>query len=91
MGIIKEYWTQLIFLLGVFITFITFIRITILGVKCSLRNDILSIYELGKKKKQITTYQLQAIMFSAELYFKLGGNSFVKEIVDKIKTWEVIN
>ena len=88
---ITEYWTQLVFLIGVLGTFILYVFVTIEGVKCSLRNDILQIYEDCKKDKKITTYQYEAILESAEVYFKLRGNSFVKEIVNKIKNWEVID
>lgn len=90
MKFLQEYWTQLIFLLGVFGSLATFIFITIEGVKCSLRNDILQIYDICKKEEKITEYQLEALLMSAELYSKLRGNSFVKEIVEKIKKWEVI-
>ena len=90
MKFIQEYWTQILFLVGVFGSLATFIFITIEGVKCSLRNDILSIYDMCKKEERITEYQLEALLMSAELYSKLRGNSFVKEIVEKIKKWEVI-
>ena len=88
---IARYWTQIIFLLTLAGTFATFILITIEGVKCSLRNDILQIYDSCKKEKKITTFQYEALLKSAELYFKLRGNSFVQEIVNKIKSWEVID
>ncbi len=91
MKFISEYWTQIVFLIGTFGSIATFILITIEGVKCSLRNDILQIYDSCKKEKKITTFQYEALLKSAELYFKLRGNSFVKEIVEKIKSWEVID
>lgn len=91
MKFISEYWTQIIFLIGTFGSIATFILITIEGVKCSLRNDILQIYDSCKKEKKITTFQYEALLKSAELYFKLRGNSFVKEIVNIIKSWEVID
>lgn len=88
---ITDYWTQIIFLIGVLGTLATFIVVTIEGVKCSLRNDILQIYDMCKDNKTLSSYQYEAILKSAELYFKLRGNSFVKEIVNKIKNWEVID
>lgn len=88
---ITQYWTQIIFLITTITGFGTFLLITIEGVKCSLRNDILQMYESCKETKKINTYQYEAILKSAELYFKLRGNSFVKEIVNKIKNWEVID
>ncbi len=71
-------------------TMITFIYVTIQGVKCTLRNDILTIYDMCKDKKKITQYELEAVLLSADLYFKLKGNSFVQTIVEKIKDFEVI-
>lgn len=91
MKFISEYWTQIIFLLSVIGTGATFIIVSVEGVKCSLRNDILQMYMMCKDEKKINTYQYEAILKSAELYFKLRGNSFVKEIVNKIKSWEVID
>lgn len=88
---ISQYWTQIIFLIGTFGSIGMFIIVTIEGVKCTLRNDILQIYDLCKDEKKITTFQYEALLKSAELYFKLRGNSFVKEIVNIIKNWEVID
>lgn len=87
---IHTYWTEIIFLSTVIITMATFIYITIQGVKCSLRNDILTIYDKCKDKEKITQYELEAVMLSADLYFKLKGNSFVQAIVNKIKDFQVI-
>lgn len=91
MKFIQEYWTQIVFLIGVLGTFATFIIVLIKSVKCSLRNDILGIYDECKDTHKITEYQLEAISLSADLYFKLRGNSFVKNIVEKIKNFEVID
>ena len=91
MKFITEYWTQIVFLITIISGFGTFLLITIEGVKCSLRNDILQIYDACKDDKKITTFQYEALLKSAELYFKLRGNSFVKEIVNIIKNWEVID
>lgn len=88
---IAKYWTQIIFLLTLAGTFATFVIVSVEGVKCSLRNDILQMYIMCKEEKKISTYQYEAILQSAELYFKLRGNSFVREIVNKIKSWEVID
>lgn len=78
------------FLIALLGTLSTFIYITIQGVKCSLRNDILTIYDNCKDKKQITQYEFEAVMLSADLYFKLKGNSFIQAVVEKIKNFEII-
>ena len=61
------------------------------GTKCSLRNDILDIYDRCKDKKQITYYQLQSIKSSYEEYRKLKGNSFVQDIVERVDEFEIID
>lgn len=61
------------------------------SMKCSLRNDILSIYDSCKKDKQITLYQLQALEYSYEQYKALKGNSFVDDIMNIVKMFEVID
>lgn len=61
------------------------------GIKCSLRNDILNIYDRCKDTKQITHYQLQSLEYSYKLYKKLKGNSFVEEIHNRVKTFEIID
>lgn len=91
MNIIKEYWVQLLFLIGILGTFITFIKSVVEASQCSLRNDILGIYDRCKKEQKITQYQLESIQYSASLYFKLKGNSFVQDIMKQIQTFEVID
>jgi len=61
------------------------------AVKCSLRNDILDIYDRCKETKQITHYQLEAIKHSFFLYKKLKGNSFVEDVVERVKQFELID
>lgn len=87
---LKNYWTQIIFI-GTLI--VGFIKISIANkeaTKCSLRNDILGIYQECKDKKVITLYQLEAIELSYTLYKKLKGNSFVDEIVKEVRTYNKI-
>lgn len=90
--IIKEYWVLITFIAGVLIALATFIFYIIQAVKCSLRNDILDIYDRAESKgKKITHYELEAIMHSADVYFKLRGNSFVEALIEKVKKFEIID
>ena len=66
-------------------------HIYIKATKCSLRNDILQIYDLCKDSRTITKYQLQAIKYTSDLYFKLRGNSFVHDIVEKVSKFDLID
>ena len=88
---IKEYWVQLVFVIGFLISCLGFAKAMIESVKCSLRNDILDIYDRCKDKKEITRYQLQSIKHSYDVYKKLKGNSFVKDIVEKVNNFKVVD
>ena len=88
---IIDYWFLITFLGGILIAIFTFGKSMIEATKCSLRNDILTIYDRCKDDKKITHYQLESIQHSAEIYFKLKGNSFVKSLMKKVETFEVID
>lgn len=91
-NIIKDYWILITFLTSVLIALATFIFYMIQAVKCSLRNDILDIYDRAENKgKKITHYELEAILHSADVYFKLKGNSFVETLIEKVKKFEIID
>ena len=88
---IKEYWVLIVFCateIGFVWAFVQSIR---KGIKCTLRNDILDIYDRCKEKREITHYQLQSITYSYDVYKKLKGNSFVDDIVEKVKTFEIVD
>ena len=88
---IKDYWFLITFLGGILIAIFTFGKSMIEATKCSLRNDILTIYARCKDNKKITHYQLESIQHSAEIYFKLKGNSFVKDVLERSKQFELID
>lgn len=87
MNFIKEYWTQIIF----FISMLGFIKAFVEATKCSLRNDMLMIWDMAKDTKKITKYQLESFMNSRDLYYKLGGDGFIHTIDDKIQKFEIID
>lgn len=88
---IKDYWVQIVFLFGILFALSKFLIIIFDAIKCSLRNDILTIYDRCKENKKITQYQLQSIQYSSSIYFRLGGNSFVKDIVKRVKNFDLID
>lgn len=91
LGFIREYWviiTTLVTEIGVILGFLKLIK---KALKCSLRNDILDIYDRCKENKKITHYQLQSINYSYDVYKKLKGNSFVDEILERIKDFELVD
>ena len=88
---IKEYWVQIIFICTFLIECLRFAQAMLAATKCSLRNDILSIYDRCKENKQITKWQLESIMYSYKQYKALGGNSFIDNLVEKVKEFEDID
>ena len=88
---LKTYWVVITFFGGTILTGIRMYKNYVEATKCSLRNDILQIYDSCKDKKQITHYQLQAIKYSSELYFKMKGNSFVQDVIDRVKSFELVD
>ena len=51
---LKDYWVQIIFVCTFLFACLRFAQAMIAATKCSLRNDILSIYDRCKEKKEIT-------------------------------------
>ena len=89
---IRDYWVLITFVAGLLVTIFTFGKSMIEATKCSLRNDILDIYDRAVAKgNKITHYELEALTHSAEMYFKLKGNSFVKALMEKVKDFEIID
>ena len=88
---IKEYWVQLVFLVSILGTLIGFIIAMINATKCTLRNDILEIWDRCKNDKKITRYQLESYISSRDLYFKLKGDGFVHQLDKKIQDFEIVD
>lgn len=82
---LKEYWTQIMF----FISMLLIVKSYINATKCSLRNDILTIWDRCKENKTITQFQLESYTTSRDLYFKLGGDGFVHALDEKIMKFKI--
>lgn len=88
---IKEYWVQLIFLASILGTLIGFFIAMINATKCTLRNDILEIWDRCKDTEQITRYQLESYISSRDLYFKLKGDGFVHQLDKRITSFKIVD
>lgn len=88
---IEQHWVLITFFFGEIAVVWAFVQNIRKGIKCSLRNDILDIFDRCKEKKEITHYQLQSIKFSYDVYKKLKGNSFVDDIVKKVNEYKVVD
>lgn len=91
LNFIKDYWTQIVFFIGLVISVILIIRNNNEAIKCSLRNDMLAIWDKCKDSKQITKYELESFTTSRDLYYKKKGDGFIHIIDGKIQTFEIID
>ena len=82
---LKEYWTQIMF----FISMLLIVKSYIEATKCSLRNDILTIWDRCKDTQTITQFQLESYTNSRDLYFKLKGDGFVHALDEKIMKFKI--
>ena len=60
------------------------------GERCLLRSEMLRIYYSNEEKKTIRQYEFENFIKLYNAYKALGGNSFIDEIYEEIKTWRVI-
>ena len=88
---IKEYWVQLVFLASILGTLIGFFVAMVRATKCTLRNDILEIWDRCKDKEEITRYQLESYISSRDLYFKLKGDGFVHQLDKRITGFKIVD
>ena len=61
------------------------------GTKCQLRSEMLRIYYRNHEKKTIRQYEYQNFVELYGAYKTLKGNSFIDEIYEKIKDWEIVS
>ena len=90
LDLISKYWALILFFGGFLITMGKYQMAQTRAIKCSLRNDILEIWDRCKNDKKITKFQLEAIELSYTEYKKLKGNSFVDNIHEKVKNFDII-
>lgn len=57
----------------------------------TLRNEITAIYYHGLETKTIEAYKKESLLKMYDDYCRLGGNSYIKDIVEnEIKNWKVV-
>lgn len=88
---IENHWKVVSLLVSEIGFFLLFAFMMIQALKCLLRNDILAIYDRCKDKEQISYWQLDSLEKSYKLYDFFKGNSFVKDLMEKVRKFEVIN
>lgn len=88
---IKNYWVLITFFVGELGVLIAFVKSIHRGIKCTLRNDIVEIYEECRRNREITKFQFETACLSYEEYKRLKGNSFVDKLMNELKTFKIID
>lgn len=78
-------------LIGVIVPVIISIKRIANGTKCQLRSEMLRIYYHNHQLSEIRQYEYENFVALYEAYKALGGNSFIDEIYEKIKEWEIVS
>lgn len=60
------------------------------GQRCLLRADMLAIYYHNREKDQIRQYEKENFIYEYKAYKALGGNSFIDDIYNEVRKWEVV-
>ena len=88
---LKNYWVLITFFVGELGVLVAFVKSIHRGIKCTLRNDIVEIYEECRSKREITKFQFETACLSYEEYKRLKGNSFVDKLMNEMKGFKIID
>lgn len=91
LNFLKEYWVLIAFFVGELGVLIGFVKSIHRGIKCTLRNDIVEIYEECRPKREITKFQFETACLSYEEYKRLKGNSFVEKLMNEMKEFKIVD
>ena len=61
------------------------------GIRCQLRTEMLRTYYRHKDDKKIRQYEKENFEHNFNAYKVLGGNSFIDDVHEAVKSWEVIS
>lgn len=61
------------------------------GMKCQLRTEMLRTYYHNKDSKKIRQYEKENFVHLYNAYKALWGNTFIDDVYEEVRTWEVIS
>lgn len=82
--------SEVLIILGAAVPIVIWVSRIVEGQKCQLRTAMLSTYYHCKDKEQIRQYERENFDKLYAAYKKLRGNSFVDDIYNEIRSYEVI-
>ena len=60
------------------------------GQRCLLRADMLRTYYKNRDADRIRQHEKENFIYEYKAYKALGGNSFIDDIYEEIRHWEVV-
>ena len=75
--------------IGILWVIVSWARRVVRGMLCILRNNMLRTYYKGNDTKTLRQYEKENFLLEYAAYRALGGNSFIEEIHDEVKEWDV--
>ncbi len=61
------------------------------GEKCLLRSEMLKTYYRNLEKRTIRQYELENFIKLYEAYKSMGGNSFIDEVNQEVRSWKIVS
>ena len=58
--------------------------------RCQLRSDMLHTYYKHREDDTIRQYEKENFLMEYAAYKALGGNSFIDDVKDEVRKWDVI-
>lgn len=87
-------WVALIGEIGVLVGVVTPVIVLVIklinGQRCQLRSEMLQIYYHNRDRKKIRQYEKENFVMLYEAYKALKGNSFIDDIYNEVRKWEVV-
>lgn len=59
------------------------------GQKCMLRSDMLATYYRHSATEELRQYEKENFILEYKAYKALGGNSFIDDIYERVRKWDV--
>ena len=76
---------------AVILKIVRYFQAIVEGIRCQLRTDMLRTYYRHKDDKRIRQYEKENFEHNFNAYAALNGNSFIHDIHEEVKKWEVVS
>ncbi len=90
LSVLAAFISELLIVAGVAIPFIIWVSRLIEGQRCQLRTAMLNTYYACKDAKKIHQYEIENFHKNYNAYKALKGNSFIDDIYEEVRHWEVV-